>query len=387
MKKIIGFALLLLIVIIGCNNHKEKEDTATNLTITGSNWGSFEGGTIKIIVQDTVAGGIKNVGESTIKNGSFTYTGNIKSPQNAVFGLYNQQGDFTNCKGDFILEPGVINLDYNPDISKTIISGGKYNEIVLNQVFNDADYLAQKKAFEDYAATLKQEDFKNKVKKNKYLELNRAFYYTKFKKFDSIRYKHPDPYARLLSIAHSDLRVKYGNELDTLENELGLIPEIAVLREKLNRTKLFRENRKEIEIGKPIKDFFAKDITGKDFHLSDVLENNEYVLVEFWASWCFPCRAEIPYMKKAYEKYKYKGFEIVSFSLDHERNNWEKATKEEGIPWINVSDLLEMKSPVVAMYGVSSVPVNYLVDKNGTIVAIKLRREKLEQKLEELFVK
>ncbi len=388
MKKIIGFILSLLIVIIGCNNHSEKRMKDTSFIIKGSNWDKFEGDVIKIVVRDTVVGGTKIIAKPIIKDGKFTCTGSIQHPQNAIFSLRSQQGDFKYCKGDFILEAGEIHLDYNPDISKATISGGKYNEIVLNKVFNDPEYLAKKKAIKEYSATMTQEDYyKDRAKHKKYLELNRSFNYTMFKKFDSIRYNHPDPYARLLAISYSDTRVSYDRELDTLEKELGTIPEIVMLRETAKKIELFMRNQQKVGVGKSIKDFSAKDINGVEFHLSDVLKENKYVLVEFWASWCSPCRAEIPYMKKAYEKYKNRGFEIVSFTLDHEKHRWEKATKEEGIPWINVGDMLAYKSPVVKMYGVMGVPTNYLVDKSGTIIAFKLRREKLDQKLEELLAK
>lgn len=90
-------------------------------------------------------------------------------------------------------------------------------------------------------------------------------------------------------------------------------------------------------------------------------------------------------MKKAYENFKNKGFEIVSFSLDHEMKRWKKASEEENLPWINTGDLKAQKSPVVKMYGVSGIPANFLVDKTGTIVAKDLRQDALDSKLEELL--
>ena len=280
----------------------------------------------------------------------------------------------------------MINLDYNSDISKTIISGGKYNEIVLNKVFNDSEYITKDKALREYLIKIKKEGYKDKVKEEKYnTELVKAYSEARQEKFCDIRYNHPDPYARLLAISHSNVRV-YEDELNELEKELGVVPEITALRAEMEMIEQSQQTRQKFEIDKGIKDFITRDINRSTVCLNDVLKKNSYVLIEFWASWCPPCRREISYMKKAYQKYKNKGFEIISFTIDHEMVKWKKATKEEGgIPWINAGDLLARKSPVVELYGVGSIPANYLVDQNGIIIAKNLRREKLEEKLKEIF--
>ncbi len=138
-------------------------------------------------------------------------------------------------------------------------------------------------------------------------------------------------------------------------------------------------------IGQTIEDFSVNDIDGKQYSLLDVISKNKYTLIEFWASWCVPCRAEIPHMKKVYAKYKSKGFEIFSYSLDDKEKSWIKASEEDGIDWINTSDLLGHKSPIVESFAVYGVPRNYLVDSEGKILAIDLRQEKLEEKVKELL--
>lgn len=136
-------------------------------------------------------------------------------------------------------------------------------------------------------------------------------------------------------------------------------------------------------VGKKAADFTIPQLNGELLTLSDVLVDNEYVLLEFWAVWCAPCRAEIPHMKRAYAEYSDKGFEIVSVSLDDNREDWEELSEEENIPWFNTCDLLFYDSPVVKGYGVVGIPKNYLVDSNMMIVAEDLRQEKLDEALAE----
>lgn len=141
-----------------------------------------------------------------------------------------------------------------------------------------------------------------------------------------------------------------------------------------------------IGVGSTIKDFSAKHFEGDAFRLSEVLGAKDYILVEFWASWCGPCRAEIPHMKTAYGEYAEQGFEIVSFTLDHELEAWEDASYDEELPWINTGDLLAYTSPVAKAYGVIGIPKNYLIDgQTGEILFADLRGEQLDQTLEELF--
>ncbi len=390
-KKVIGSLLLLMVIIgFGCKTDTRKKPSETSFEIKGSNWNDFEGGLVEIYVSDTTVGGGTLKAKAIIKKGEFICSGTIKHPQNAIISV--KQGDSYKLKDIIILEPGTLDITYQPNnqrISKIAVSGGKYNEIVRNKVFNDPECLAKEKASYKYSATLNEEDQKDRIKMQKDMALSRAYYDARFKKYKEIRDNHPDPFARLLAIAYSRMGIdtKTESELLDLKAQLGSVPELEELLYNLRSSRMRAQNFKKVTLGTTIKDFAAKDLIGTEFHLADVLKKNKYVLVEFWASWCSPCRAEIPYMKKTYEKYKNRGFEIVSFTLDHEKHRWEKASQEEDIPWINVGDMLAYKSPVVKMYGIGGVPMNYLVNSDGTIVATNLRQEKLDQKLEELLEK
>ncbi len=123
---------------------------------------------------------------------------------------------------------------------------------------------------------------------------------------------------------------------------------------------------------------------GEVISFKEICGKNKYVLLEFWASWCGPCRAEIPHMKEAYAKYNNKGFEILSFTIDDDKEAWAAASEEEAIPWLDTGfgDQGEAKK----LYEVTGVPANYLVDGHtGEVIARNLRGHKLDEKLQELL--
>lgn len=133
------------------------------------------------------------------------------------------------------------------------------------------------------------------------------------------------------------------------------------------------------QIGISTIDFTQNDINGKPFKLSSL--RGKYVLVDFWASWCVPCREENPNVVKAYSALKNKGFEIVGVSLDANQEAWANAIKQDGLPWIHVSDLKGWKNELAAQFYIQSVPQNFLIDPKGVIVAVNLRGGDLEQQL------
>lgn len=142
---------------------------------------------------------------------------------------------------------------------------------------------------------------------------------------------------------------------------------------------------KRRQTGAKATDFTQNDLNGNPFTLSSL--RGKYVLLDFWASWCGPCRAENPHVVKAYNELKGKNFEIVGVSLDYPGGKavWADAVKKDGLPWIQVSDLKGWKNDVAVMYGINSVPQNLLIDPNGLIIAKNLRGEALTEKLKELI--
>ena len=133
--------------------------------------------------------------------------------------------------------------------------------------------------------------------------------------------------------------------------------------------------------GKAAPAFTVKDGEGNDRTLPQLLEGKKYVLIDFWASWCKPCRNEIPNFKRIYEAYGPKGFEIVSISTDKNTDDWKKALEEEQLPWPNFLD----DGTIADKYKVKFIPSTYLVDENGTVVAEQIKGEELEKELQELL--
>ena len=151
---------------------------------------------------------------------------------------------------------------------------------------------------------------------------------------------------------------------------------VKLLKERMERVKL-------TEVGAILANIELPDSEGTLFSLESL--RGKYVLVDFWASWCGPCIREIPNLKKAYAAYQNKGFEILSISLDNDKDAWTNGIAKHELNWINVSDLQAFKSPVAKQMAVNYVPHTFLLDPAGIILAVDLRGEDLENMLQELL--
>lgn len=174
-------------------------------------------------------------------------------------------------------------------------------------------------------------------------------------------------------------------DADKIAGIIGRMPEELLDNENMRTVVEHVKILQATSVGKPYIDFVMKDCDGKDVRLSEIVSRNKYTLLDFWASWCAPCRMEIPFVKKAYEAYHEKGLEIVSVSLDNDADAWKKAIQKNGMPWIHVSDLKGWKCSASMLYGVKGVPSTFLIDQNGIIVAKKLRGEGVVEKCKELL--
>jgi peroxiredoxin len=136
-------------------------------------------------------------------------------------------------------------------------------------------------------------------------------------------------------------------------------------------------------VGKQAPDFTLPDVNGNPVSLNSL--KGKYVLVDFWASWCRPCRMENPNVVAAFRKFKNKSFTVLGVSLDKEKESWIQAIQEDQLTWQHVSDLKFWDSMVVPLYGIEGIPFNVLIDPNGIVIAKDLRGPALEQQLAQVL--
>ncbi len=168
--------------------------------------------------------------------------------------------------------------------------------------------------------------------------------------------------------------------LDTLKSLVGSFGDTKSI--YLDAINEYIDKQEKLEIGQPFIDFTLQTVLGEDIKLSDIVSANKLTLVDFWASWCSPCRKENPNVVAAYNKYHKAGFDVLGVSVDRDDAEWMKAVRDDGLKWTQVRDADNIASDLYSIY---YIPSNFLIDQNGTIIAKGLRGEDLEAKLNELL--
>ena len=348
----------------------------------------------------TSTGSAPSSGESTLNviaraplgaDGTFRVEAAVDTPREVYFYVLDAMGHegqrYAPMKGNaLILEPGNLRLHMTRP-GRFYIEGGPYNDAVYNSWRRSEAYLAE---YAEYLRLIPSVDGETEDERRARVDGSSAAFSRMLEVETEGRARvsttHPDPLARLLTIETAWLGGPW--MLDAWRGLAELTPDDPYVIDRLARAEVAEakrvEERRRFAVGADIQDFVADTLDGDSIRLADVRAGSELVLVEFWASWCGPCRVEIPHMKEAYAKYGDQGFEIFSFTVDDDRLDWEIASEEEDLPWLDTGMGLEHEAALA--YGVTGVPKNYLVESaSGNIVAKDLRGHHLDIALEEFF--
>lgn len=363
MKKLI-YLSILIVITLSCNNDKN------NYKIEG-NIGGLEDQ--YVYLQGPSDADFKKIDSVKTSSGSFTFKGVLDIPTQQYITFENLDAEIT-----FFNEASNIAINGHVDsLKKTTVKGSE-----------------TQKTYEKYQGRLNQLRDQQRDIYNKYRQAQMQqnqdqmkLYENQYRKLDSIRRSYSDNFVedhpKSVVSAYIANRFAYNYDLEKLKETVnGFDPSIKdsyyVNQLKDRITKL-----EHTQIGKKAPDFTMENTEGEPVSLSDF--RGKYVLLDFWAAWCSPCRQENPNVVKAYQKYNDDGFTVLGVSLDRKKENWLKAIEKDNLTWTHVSDLEGWENKASNKYGVMSIPQNYLIDKEGTIVGKNLRGEELHKKLEEIF--
>lgn len=377
-------------------------------TINGHLAGDADGKKVYLLVQSN-EGAQEAIDSTVIDKNRFTLKGKIDEPQICMLQFYDasaslDSGDKKNVlQESFYLENSEITFDghidslksffYNPEkaVSAPRISGSKAEDLMNS-------YRASSKSLmKDYSNLWKQyiDVYHRPAMEGVFNTAEGIVLSTKFdsvaalvkeRKLDFIQ-KNPQSVVSL-DFAHAFIEGMYielsANEMDTmfaaLEPTWKDNNTFKSIKEKAEKAKLY-------SIGAQYIDIPLENKQGETVQLSSVIPQGKYVLLEFWASWCGPCRGEIPHLKHAYNELKSKGFDIVSISIDENKKDWEKALEEEGMAWTQLRADGGFESSAAKEYGILGVPYCMLLNDQGVIVAHDVRGARLEMMLEKFGVK
>jgi len=362
MKKLVYLLTAGSMAFVACQN-------TPSYKVTGSAEDIADGDTIYL--QEYTGGNFVKLDSALVKNNTFVFTGRQDTAVNRY--ITYMKGD-KRYVTDLFLENGNISVTLGKENS---VAGTPNNDAY--QKFKD-DFRAiskemnemYQKAHSDTTLTQEQvEEIMAEIEKKDSVSMDIVY--------QTIEANIANPVGVHLLPSYAA-----AFEIDKQKALVEKIP-AALVNERVNKLKAHIETVEKTAVGKKYIDFSMPTPEGETVNLSDFIGKNKYTLIDFWASWCGPCRKEMPNVVEAYKAFKDKGFGIVGVSLDENADKWKEAIIALNITWPQMSDLQGWSNAGAKLYGVNSIPATVLVDQEGTIVARNLRGDAIKAKLEELL--
>ena len=389
--KLLGLCICAFMVSFS-NQAQNKKAAPASYTLEGNIKG-IEDGTIVQLIPGATHLSETPVAETTVKGGKFTFTGKLNEPRFFYVSFGKNKGVIPvlveNSKIKITADAEVLKQeDGRINFKNEVITGSKSNDYYkketafreelnkdyaeyhkgteeVTKAYSNARVAGNKKLMDSIgnspkwkAFEAKEKAFFAKVEKSTkdLITKNKATWWGPFFMLTQYSYFTPDQKPIYEQFSQTAKKSYYGQVVDKDLNPKTLI-------------------------GTSVANFGLKDKDGKAYNVKDIVAGKKYILIDFWASWCAPCRKEIPNLKTAYNNYSEKGFEVLSISIDKDEKAWQKALDQENMQWPNLHD----DDKVSKAFNVKTIPATYLVDSKGVIISDNLRGAELEEKLKELL--
>ncbi len=338
---------------------------------------------VKMVKMSYSVEGENKEDSALVKNGKYQFKGTITEPRMAYFSVtYAHDSIQQKWPRDFYniyLDKGTLEVKSIDSISNLFVKGSNAHDVYKELIEKDKEYNKQLTDLHTRLTELKDnaEEIKTLRDKQKALDKERREkVYAQF-----IRNNLTSP----LSIFALNAFAGYKIDVEEVEPLYELLHPSVKISWSGKEFSERLEGAKRTRIGLKAVDFIQNDTLGKAVSFSSY--KGKYVLIDFWASWCKPCREENPHLVAAFHKYKDKNFTILGVALEREnaKEAWLKAIRKDNLAWTQLSDFKFFNNEVAKLYGINAIPKNILFNPEGIIIATDLRGEELEHKLEELF--
>ncbi len=360
MKTAINF--LLLFALVSCNtNHN-------GFKITGLTSGFPDSTKIYLIESETS----KICDSALVLKNQFHFKGHTDSLKNYTIHTKN----FRDYKMFWIDNSAILINSQHSTLRNARVSGSEFQN--LNSQYLDLENLWRRRA-DSIIQNIRQTDKADSISLKKLLAARDSVVLNQQKALLEFMQSNPDFYLNSYYLTY----LMISQSKDATEKMYSSFSENVKNNKWGRAVKVFIDNSVDLKIGDNAVDFTLPDIEGNQIALSSLHE--KYVLLEFWASWCGPCRAENPFLLKMYRKYRSDGFEILGVSLDEQKEEWQSTIKSDSIIWKTVSDLKGQLGKVPLTYKVNGIPMSYLIDPAGKIIDIDIRDVSLGNKLAKIF--